>query len=151
MEDLKVLLPDEDLILNGEEIAVRPFPFGKIPKVVTQASMLIQMVLSLPPDLITDEGNIDIENPATAIILASMLEQGGEQIFSILALAVGKPKEWVESLPPDEGLLLLIKVWEVNKDFFMKRLGPLLRKLKPVTEKQPEQMNPSNGEQSSVN
>lgn len=150
--DLKILMPDQELTLQGEKFDIRPFPFGKTFKVITQASSLIQMVLSLPTDLIMEDGTIDIENPATTIILSSMLEQGSGPVMSVMAMAVGKPVEWVENLDPDEGILLLIKVWEVNKDFFMRRLGPMLQKLKPVQGKASEETKkPSNGEQSSVN
>lgn len=150
--ELKILFPDEDLTLMGEPTIVKPFPFGKIPKVITQASMIVQMMVSMPEELITEEGNLDLEDPATSIILATMMEQCGKPVMEILALSVNKPREWVEDLPPDEGILLLAKVWEVNKDFFMRRLAPMLQKLKKVNLKPTSPATTSSlGEQSSVN
>ena len=149
--DLQVLLPNREITLNGEVVEIKPFAFGKIPKVIKQASHLIQVVMSLPEGLITEDGDINLEDPATTIVLASMLEHGGGAIFEILALAANKPMSWVEELQPDEGILLLVKVWEVNKDFFTRRLGPLLQQLKiPKNLKLPPQIL-SDGEVSSTN
>jgi len=149
--DLQVLFPNREITLNGETIEIKPFPFGKIPKVIKQASHLIQIVMSLPEGLITEEGDINLEDPATAIVLASMMEHGGGVIFEILAIAANKPLVWVEELQPDEGILLLVKVWEINKDFFTKRLGPMLQQLKlPKGLKQQLQI-PLGGEPLSTN
>ena len=52
-------------------------------------------------------------------------EHGGA-LLSAIAIAVGKPRDWVDDLNPDEAVLLAAKVIEVNADFFTRSVMPKL-------------------------
>ena len=55
--------------------------------------------------------------------MAQMLD---EALLSAIAIAVGKPRAWVDDLAADEAILLAAKVIEVNADFFTLQVIPKL-------------------------
>ena len=55
--------------------------------------------------------------------MAQMLD---EALLSAIAIAVGKPRAWVDDLAADEAILLAAKVIEVNADFFTRTVMPRL-------------------------
>ena len=131
--DLKVLLPDEEIIIGGETMIIKPFPFGKLPKVIKHAGAIIGVFSALPNTVFDDAGALNLEDPATMIILIEHIADGGDVLIEIACLGTGKPREWVEALDPYDGVYLLLKIWEVNKDFFTQRLAPLMQKYKKST------------------
>ena len=50
--------------------------------------------------------------------MAQMLD---EALLSAIAIAVGKPRAWVDDLAADEAIVLAAKVIEVNADFLPSR------------------------------
>jgi hypothetical protein len=50
----------------------------------------------------------------------------GEDLLTAVAIAVGKPRVWVDELAADEAILLAAKVIEVNADFFTRTVLPRL-------------------------
>ena len=46
-----------------------------------------------------------------------------------IAIAVGKPREWVDDLDADDAVLLASTVIEVNADFFTRQVMPRLSAL----------------------
>ncbi len=131
-DTLKILFPDEELTVAGETISLRPFPFGKYPKVL---ALLGQMLQPLTEYLQQQKGNqlgIQLEdgtiriNPETIQFLIGILENGGDPFMELLAIAVDKPRAWVDKLDGDDGIKLLAGVFAVNYDFFIQRLNPAL-------------------------
>jgi hypothetical protein len=47
-------------------------------------------------------------------------------LLSAIAIAVGKPRSWVDDLAADEAIVLAAKVIEVNADFFTRTVMPKL-------------------------
>lgn len=131
--DLKILLPDEEISIGGESLLFKPFPFGKLPKVIKHAGTIIGLFSSLPNSIYTTEGDLNLEDPAVLIILMQHFAESSDVLIEIACLGTGKPREWIENLDPYDGIFLLLKVWEVNKDFFTQRLAPLLQKYKIAT------------------
>ena len=67
--------------------------------------------------------------PCLAIINPSLWELGhvaGEDIITAMVVATGKPNAMIGDLLPDEFLLLVATVMEVNGDFFAQRVAPLI-------------------------
>jgi transcriptional regulator with PAS, ATPase and Fis domain len=54
------------------------------------------------------------------------LRERGDDLLSAIAIAVGKPRAWVDELAADEAILLAAKVIEVNADFFTRTVMPRL-------------------------
>ena len=55
-----------------------------------------------------------------------MFGERGDDLLSAIAIAVGKPRAWVDELAADEAILLAAKVIEVNADFFTRTVIPKL-------------------------
>jgi len=147
--DLKILLPEQEITVNETEVlTIKPFTFGKLPKVIKQAGAIINMFSSLPVSVFDEEGELKLDDPAVLIILTTHMADGGENLIDILCLGTGKSKEWVEDLSAGDGILLLMKVWEINKDFFTRQLLPKLQKFPKAKAQLPKT---SDGEISSSN
>ena len=54
------------------------------------------------------------------------MANSGESIMELCAFSVNKPREWLNTVPSDEGVLLLRSIFEVNADFFSKRIAPAM-------------------------
>lgn len=134
-KQLRILFPTRDIEVAGEKFLLRPFPFGKLPKVIGYLGDMMHLVTNIPDELITaidssnDNGADWKVNPELIGYFATVVELGGENILNMMALAVGKPRVWIDELEPDEGLLLLMDVFEVNYDFFKQRFAPAFQKL----------------------
>ena len=131
--DLKILLPDEEISIGGESLLLKPFPFGKLPKVIKHAGVIIGLFSSLPNSIYTTKGELNLEDPAVLIIMMQHFAESSDVLIEIACLGTGKSREWIEDLDPYDGIFLLLKIWEVNKDFFTQRLAPLLQKYKIAT------------------
>jgi hypothetical protein len=108
-EDLKALFPGQEVDAGGETIKVSPFPFGQLPKVAACFAKIKDVI----------EGGDLIE----------IASAGGEDLLALLCLAVSKPRAWFDTLPSDEGLNLMATVIQVNRDFFVQRMSPVLQRL----------------------
>ena len=56
----------------------------------------------------------------------TLFGERGDDLLSAIAIAVGKPRQWVDDLAADEAILLAAKVIEVNADFFTRTVMPKL-------------------------
>lgn len=98
----------------GVELAIRPFTFGQLPRV-------LEIVGPFLAGLVT-QGTLD---------LSGLLERDSERALRLCALATGKPRTWFDEAPADEGLRLLAAIAEVNADFFRSRVAPAVADLWP--------------------
>ena len=55
-----------------------------------------------------------------------MFGRHGDDLLTAVAIAVAKPRAWVDELAADEAILLAAKVIEVNADFFTRTVLPRL-------------------------
>ena len=63
---------------------------------------------------------------STEIDWLALFGERGADLLSAIAIAVGKPRPWVDELTADEAILLAAKVIEVNADFFTRTVIPKL-------------------------
>ena len=120
MSQLDVLYPaGKEVTAGGETITVKKIKFGKIP----EASRLIvpiskQIAAVFRPDdsrTVFDMGALFVE----------LMANGGDALIVALGFFINKPREWFDGIENDEGLELLKAVYEVNADFFRRRILPL--------------------------
>lgn len=127
MDALDVLEPaSRPVSYRGEQLDVGPLTIGAIPKIVRAARPVIDGVLALeamPGDATGD---------AIAGLLMQLVEEHGERVYEVVALAVDRPIDWIAKGQLEEFLDLGIAVYEVNRDFFVRRLVPLLGDLRAV-------------------
>lgn len=131
-DTLKILFPDEEMTVAGEPISLRPFPFGKYPKVLALLGSMLQPITEYLQQQTGKSPGIKLEadtiriSPETVHFLVNLLEKGGDHVMELLAIAVDKPFSWVAKLDGDDGIRLLAGVIIVNHDFFIQRLNPVL-------------------------
>lgn len=128
MTDLETLFPGRAISAGGETFTLTPFKFGQLPT----ATRLLKPVAGA----LSAGGVFSIQSVGgeTQFLLASdwplkvvgLVADGGEDVLKFVAFAAGKPIEWVNGLDADEGIALAKAVLEVNADFFVHRVLPLL-------------------------
>lgn len=122
MTDLDTLIPPSvELVIDGEPLAIQPLKVGQLPAFLRAITPVMQQLT------------------ASEIDWLALFGQQGDDLLSAIAIAVGKPRAWVDELTADEAILLAAKVIEVNADFFTRTVIPKLdglfaaAKLPPVT------------------
>ena len=112
MSDLQTLIPQAaELVVKGEPLAILPLKVGQMPAFLRAVSPMLQQLT------------------ASDIDWLALLGEHGEALLSAIAIAVGKPRAWVDDLAADEAIVLAAKVIEVNADFFTLQVIPKLGEL----------------------
>jgi hypothetical protein len=122
--DLEKLLPEREITIAGEAITVRPFFFGQLPKAVKLLRPIAEALRET--GIASLEGNGLALAPDWALRLPQLFEEAGEPLVAFVAFAVGKPREWFDTLEADEGVKLTKAVFESNASFFASRVAPLV-------------------------
>ena len=109
MSDLQALIPQAvELVVKGEPLAILPLKVGQMPAFLRAVSPMLQQLSTSDIDWL------------------ALLGEHGEALLSAIAIAVGKPRAWVDDLAADEAIVLAAKVIEVNADFFTHQVIPKL-------------------------
>jgi hypothetical protein len=109
MNDLETLVPQGiELVIDGEPLVIKPLKVGQLPGFLRAISPVMQQISS------------------TEIDWLALFGERGDDLLSAIAIAVGKPRAWVDELAADEAILLAAKVIEVNADFFTRTVMPRL-------------------------
>jgi hypothetical protein len=109
MNDLDTLVPQGiELVIDGEPLVIKPLKVGQLPSFLRAISPVMQQISS------------------TEIDWLALFGERGDDLLSAIAIAVGKPRAWVDELAADEAILLAAKVIEVNADFFTRTVMPRL-------------------------
>ena len=93
--------------IGGERLDITPLKVGEIP-LFARAVQPVAENLSASPDWL------------------ALLAWQGEAIIDALSIAARRPRDWVANLDPDEAVRLAEAVFEVNADFFIRRLRPVV-------------------------
>lgn len=130
MDDLDQLIPQPaELTVGGETLAIQPLKVGRLPAFLRAISQTLQQL------------------QAPQIDWLGLFIEHGDDLLQAVAVAVGKPRTWVDDLAADEAILLAAKVVEVNADFFTRTVLPRLDGLigQVVSGPAPSGSMPSNG------
>jgi hypothetical protein len=103
-----------EVTVAGEVFKIKPFKIGQLGKVMNLVSTLTAFA--------DEDGEIKLLDAFT---------KGSESVLSICTIATGKPREWFDDVDVDEGLGLVLAIYEVNRDFFAQRVQPILEKSVP--------------------
>jgi hypothetical protein len=91
--------------IAGEHLDLTPLKVGEVPG-FARAVQPIAASLSASPDWL------------------AILAEHGEAVIAAIAIATRRPVDWVAGLDLDEAVRLAKAVFEVNADFFIRRLLP---------------------------
>ncbi|MGC5820731.1 hypothetical protein SNK19_22830 [Ralstonia pseudosolanacearum] len=109
MDDLDKLIPQPaELIVGVETLAIQPLKVGRLPAFLRAISPTLQQLR------------------APQIDWLGLFIEHGDDLLQAVAIAVDKPRAWVDALAADEAILLAAKVVEVNADFFTRTVLPRL-------------------------
>lgn len=134
-EELKVLFPESSVTLStGETIALKPFTFGQLPKALSLAGSVSTLVQRA-----VDSNNFQQE-------ILAVIAEGGEDLLQLVAYGTNKPREWFDSLPADDGVLLTSEFLVVNFDFFTKKVLPKFEAAVAKFKRSPKQLPNSSAE-----
>ncbi|AEG69791.1 hypothetical protein PP715_22545 [Ralstonia solanacearum] len=112
MDDLDKLIPQPaELTVGGESLVILPLKVGRLPDFLRAISPVLQQL------------------NAPQIDWLGLFIEHGDDLLQAVAVAVGKPRTWVDDLAADEAILLAAKVVEVNADFFTRTVLPRLNVL----------------------
>ena len=107
MSDTFAALPPVpvSLVIGGERLELTPLRVGDVPA-FARAVQPVAASLSASPDWL------------------ALLAEHGEAVIAAVAIATRRPVDWVAGLELDEAVRLAEAVFEVNADFFIRRLLP---------------------------
>jgi hypothetical protein len=63
-----------------------------------------------------------------AAAIMAIFSEAGEDIIKLIAKLINKEISFVQELEMDESVLLIQAIIDVNKDFFSKKVTPILKK-----------------------
>lgn len=107
MTELDTLVPAGlELVIGNEALTIKPLKVGQLPAFLRAISPVMQ------------------ELTAAEIDWLALMGERGDDLLAAIAIAVGKPRAWVDELAADEAILLAAKVIEVNADFFTRTVLP---------------------------
>lgn len=109
MSDLDTLIPaGTELAVGSETLVIKPLKVGQVPAFLRAISPVMHQITAADVDWL------------------ALFGERGEDLLSAIAIAVSKPRGWVDDLAADEAILLAAKVIEVNADFFTRQVIPRL-------------------------
>ncbi|MFZ6712973.1 hypothetical protein [Undibacterium sp. TC9W] len=112
-DDLNKVIPTVKTIpVAGEEFPIRHFKIGKLPEVLVAIQPIAYILLGRAKSEKLDILNLVIVHTNDSL--------------SLLSVLADRPRDWVNNLDPDEAVLLLSALLEVNLDFFIQKVLPQL-------------------------
>jgi hypothetical protein len=163
--DILVSSIGQDIILAGEKLTIKPYSWANTIKMARPLAVVMNALFlnykalgQLLDDITPEEENVKVKKEKKSETtrkkvngdnvfhkcmklsdFISTLQNADELIDAIaemMSMAVGKEKAFVIALLPDDAFTLGHTIYEVNKAFFTKRLGPMLMEMEKTEEKQ---------------
>ncbi|KGG93046.1 hypothetical protein P245_10790 [Comamonas thiooxydans] len=104
--DLDVLVPQAQVLeLVGQRLTISPLVVGELPAMLKAVRPFAEQLTGEPDWL-------------------ALLCDHGDALLAALALASRQPRDWVATLALDDAITLAATVFEVNADFFVRRVAP---------------------------
>lgn len=104
--DLDVLVPQARVLeMAGQRLTIRALVVGELPAMLKAVRPFAEQLTGEPDWL-------------------ALLCDHGDALLAALALASRQPRDWVDALALDDAITLAAAVFEVNADFFVRRVAP---------------------------
>ncbi|MFZ5555099.1 MAG: DUF6631 family protein [Pseudomonadota bacterium] len=110
MPDFETFPPVPKVVtVAGTAVELTPIRLGELPRLLAAVRPIaadLSAGLSAEPDWL------------------DLLARHGEAVLELLTLATRRDRAWIEGLALDEAVTLAAAVFEVNADFFVRRVAP---------------------------
>lgn len=119
-DDLKILIPAEDVETSAGTVTLRPFKFKDFPKALGLVSKYLDAFMGA-----------DGAYAIAQILLADSGEEALGDVGKLISLCCGKEHEFLDELTWDEVVQILVVIIQQNIDFFFRiggSLGESIRK-----------------------
>lgn len=114
--ELQQLFPvGKTIRICDENLTIKPFKFGELPRVFKAIEPITGSLGAL----------LQTRNPDITLI-ANLIGEGGESIMDLMCIAAKVPRSKLDEMEMDEGVELLVSIFEVNADFFIQKVLPLV-------------------------
>ncbi len=114
--------------IDGELIEITPLK-------VKQIGAFSRAIRPLAGDISRLFSKSEQGDKETTDFILRMVASHTDEVIEAVAIATGKPAAWVGDLMPDDLCFLVLKIIEVNADFFASRLAPGLEMVMKETGK----------------
>ena len=127
-DQLEVLFPSTRVLtINDEQITVGPIKFGQLNK-MTKVIQPVFGMLKAQVDLSQGEQQVGAQ------VIELLFTNCGDAIGELVSIACNKPQIWVDELTSDQVIEIVLAFVEVNRDFFSKKILPLIQKYLPTND-----------------
>jgi len=106
----KVTGGKKQIYVKGQLFEIKPFTIGQLGPVMKHIGSLVKFA--------DKDGDIN---------LLEAFEHGSESILTVAAMAIKKDRAFFDEVELDEGLALVLAIYEVNQDFFVRKVEPLVQ------------------------
>lgn len=108
---------------KNEKVFIRPLPMRRW---LTALGIMSGLLANMP------EGEFDLENEThLGLWIVELLGNIPDDIIAIACLATDKKPEFFDQIDLDEGVKIILAVVEINKDFFVRKVLPMLLEQAP--------------------
>lgn len=109
-DDLAAVIPEpKSLSIAGEDVTITQIKIGRLPHVLRAVQPLTHML--------KQDGPFDLK---------AMFMLYADDCLTLLAALSGRERGWIDDLEIDDAIRLLAALLEINLDFFVQRVLPLL-------------------------
>lgn len=128
--------------INGENLEIKAFKLASLPKILASLRLIMtDIFLLLEPDngIVFEKGkNFSINDDGWNLI-NDVISRNIESIVVIMSVYTGRSPEWFldekTGIDIEDALVLLLTILEKHYDFFMKRLAPMIQRVRAKAKK----------------
>lgn len=111
LNSLDAVIPSSGkLTIGGKELVIRQLKVGAVPTVLRAVQPIAGLLM----------------NTETKVDFTQMFMLHSDECLNLLSILCGEDRDWVDNLEIDEAITLFNALLEVNLDFFVRRVLPLL-------------------------
>lgn len=112
-EELEILIPEREITVAGKTVTVREFSFMEGLRLAVVVSPMVSDMEALFSD---SKAEVDV------MTLQTLFANHSDALMKLMAVATSLDASVIEGLNDNDGQLLLMTFWAVNKGFFVNRL-----------------------------
>lgn len=129
MDEFEVLAPTpRSVTVDGERREILPLTVLELPAAARICRGLVERLkaLKLPGVTVHEDGSVDVDRDELVAIVLELIEHDLPAVVDLTAVMSRIERDRVARCDVAQFLEIVVAVFEVNRDFFVQRLAPLL-------------------------